>query len=197
MGFWNAEILVEGGEVPALDGSALPFASGISSFLERHEVAQPQAFHLETPVSARDPKNGRAIVILPAEAFGVSCVIDYPGTWIGTQAFHVGGLDPGTYLKEIAGAKTFCLESEVEALRAAGLGKGGTLDNTLVVGEKGPLNPLALTVPDSCARHKVLDLIGDLSLLGCPVVGHVLAYRSGHGLHLSLVSRLKRIIPRT
>jgi len=193
VGLWNAEIRVEGCEIPALEGSADSFARKLASLAEENKPCRVEPLRIDAPVSVRDPRQGRALVVLPAETFGVSCVIDYPGTWIGTQAFCIDRLDPKVFLDEVAKAKTFCLESELGMLRAAGLGKGGDLRNTLVIGKGGPLNPEALSFPDECVRHKVLDLIGDMALLGRPLVGHVLAFRSGHGLHLSLVSRLRRI----
>jgi len=193
IGIWNAEIRIEGGEVPALDGSSGDFARALLSF-ERDAAGKVQPLRIDAPVSVRDPRKGASVVALPAEHFGVTCVIDYPGTWIGVQAFTSERMDRKAYLEEIAQARTFCLESEIEALRRAGLGRGGSLENTLVIGPEGPLNPEALAWPNGCVRHKVLDLIGDLALLGRPIAAHLLAFRSGHALHLSLVSRLKRIL---
>ena len=193
VGLWNAEIRVKGGEIPALDGSAAPFARGLLPLARKGSPCKGEALRIQAPVSVRDTRRGSSLVALPADTFGVSCIIDYPGTWIGTQAFCSGNLDPSVFVDEIAGARTFCLESELESLRSASLGRGGTLENTAVIGQTGLLNPETMVFPDGCVRHKVLDLIGDLALLGRPVIGHFLAYRSGHGLHLSLVSRLRRI----
>ena len=193
LGIWNAEIRIEGGEVPALDGGSGDFARALLSF-EGDAAGKVQPLRIDAPVSVRDPQKGASLVALPAEHFGVTCVIDYPGTWIGVQTFTCERIDRKAYLEEIAQARTFCLESEIEALQAVGLGKGGNLENTLVIGSEGPLNPEALAWPNGCVRHKVLDLIGDLALLGRPIVAHLLAFRSGHALHLSLVSRLKRIL---
>jgi UDP-3-O-[3-hydroxymyristoyl] N-acetylglucosamine deacetylase len=194
LGIWNAEIRIEGGEVPALDGSAGDFARGLSVFEGDAAVGKAEPLRIDAPVSVRDPRKGASLVALPAEQFGVTCVIDYPGTWIGVQTFTSERMDRKAYLEEIAPARTFCLESEIEALRTAGLGKGGSLENTLVIGPEGPLNPEGLAWPNGCVRHKVLDLIGDLALLGWPIAAHLIAFRSGHALHLSLVSRLKRIL---
>jgi UDP-3-O-[3-hydroxymyristoyl] N-acetylglucosamine deacetylase len=193
VGLWNAAIRVEGGEIPALDGSAAPFARELALFPETKKPVGVEPLRIGAPVSIRDKNQGRTLIVVPAETFGVSCVIDYPGTWIGTQAYCAERLDSTVFRQEIAEARTFCLESELDALRAAGLGKGGNFQNTLVIGKGGPLNPEALSFPDGCVRHKVLDLIGDLTLLGRPIAGHVVAFRSGHGIHLSLVSRLRCI----
>ncbi|GEM_PF-309535 len=193
VGCWNAEIRVEGIEIPAMDGSAAAFARELALFPEAKKLAGVEPLRIGAPVSIRDQSQGRTLIVVPAETFGVSCVIDYPGTWIGAQVFRAERLDSAFFLDEIAEARTFCLESELDALRAAGLGKGGSFQNTLVIGKGGPLNPEALSFPDGCVRHKVLDLIGDLALLGRPIIGHVVAFRSGHGIHLSLVSRLKCI----
>ncbi len=193
LGIWNAEIRVEGDEIPALDGSAKPFALALSCFTGDPAAGKAEPLRIDAPVSVRDPGRGASLVALPAERFGVTCVIDYPGTWIGVQAYTVESVDSKVFLEQIAGARTFCLESEIEALRSAGLGKGGDLGNTLVIGSDGPINPEALESRDGCVRHKVLDLIGDLALVGRPLSAHVVAFRSGHGLHLALVSRLKRL----
>jgi UDP-3-O-[3-hydroxymyristoyl] N-acetylglucosamine deacetylase len=197
LGIWDAEIRVEGGEVPALDGSAERFSQGLVSLAGTERGLKSRPLRVDAPVSVRDSRRKASLVVLPAESFGVSCVIDYPETWIGTQAYFCEQLDRTVYLEEIAKARTFCLDSEIEALQASGLGKGGDPCNTVIIGENGPLNPQALAYPDGCVRHKVLDLIGDLALLGRPVVGHFIALRSGHGLHLSLVSRLRRILEDT
>jgi UDP-3-O-[3-hydroxymyristoyl] N-acetylglucosamine deacetylase len=191
LGIWNAQIQIEGEEVPALDGSAKPFAMALSAF---PEAARTEPLRIDAPISVRDPRKRSSLAALPAERFGVTCVIEYPGTWIDVQAYTRECLDRKTYIEEIARARTFCLETEIEALRSAGLGKGGSLENTLVIGSQGPLNPEALEWPNGCVRHKVLDLIGDMALLGRPIAAHLVAFRSGHGLHLSLVSRLKRIL---
>lgn len=193
VGLWNAAIRVEGNEIPALDGSAAPFARELALLPKTRKLAEVEPLRIGAPVSIRDPRQGRTLAVFPSETFGVSCAIDYPGTWIGTQAFCAERLDYAVYLEEIAEARTFCLESELDALRSAGLGKGGNFQNTLVIGKGGPLNPEALSFDDGCVRHKVLDLVGDLALLGRPIVGHVVAFRSGHGIHLSLVSRLRCI----
>lgn len=191
-GLWNATIRVEGPEIPGLDGSAADFSGRLRGLSKTGGDPSPEPLRVVVPVTVRD--QCKTLAILPAEFFGVTCVIDYPGTWIGTQAYQAEKLDEGTYIEEISRARTFCLESELDQLKAAGLGKGGNLGNAVVVGPGGPLNPEALAYPDGFARHKVLDLVGDLALLGRPVVGHVLAFRSGHGLHLALVARLKRLL---
>lgn len=193
LGIWSAEIRVRGGEIPALDGSAAPFARGLLPLARKGSRFKVEPLRIQAPISVRDPRRGSSLVVLPAETFGVSCVIDYPGTWIGTQSFCSENLDPEAYLGEIAPCGTFCLESELDLLRSSGLGKGGSLENTLVIGKDGPLNPGILAFPDGCVRHKVLDLVGDMALLGRSIAGHLLAFRSGHGLHLALVARLRRI----
>ncbi len=195
LGAWNVEIRVDGEEIPSLDGGAAEFAGKLAVFAKTEDscVLGPEPLRIEAPVSVRLPGEGRSLVVLPAETLGMTCVIDYPESWIGTQVYHRERFDAETFTEEIARARTFCLDFEIEALRAAGLGKGGTLENTVVIGKDGPLNPDALVSPDGCVRHKVLDLIGDLALLGRPLIGHVLAFRSGHALHLSLVSRLRRL----
>jgi len=191
-GLWSAAIRVEGPEIPGLDGSAADFCRQLRLLSKTGGAPSPEPLRVTVPVAVRE--RGKTLAILPAEYFGVTCVIDYPGTWIGTQAYQAENLDETTYIEDISRARTFCLESELDQLKAAGLGKGGNLANAVVVGPEGPVNPEALAYPDGFARHKVLDLVGDLALLGRPVIGHVAAFRSGHALHLAMVSRLKRLI---
>lgn len=191
-GLWGVTIRVEGPEIPGLDGSAADFSTQLKVLRETAGIPSAEPLRVMAPVAVRH--QGRSMAILPAEFFGVTCVIDYPGTWIGTQAYHAERLDETTYIEDISRARTFCLESELDQLKTAGLGRGGNLENAVVVGPSGPLNPEALAYPDGFARHKVLDLVGDLAILGRPVIGHVLAFRSGHALHLAMVSRLKRLL---
>lgn len=193
-GLWGVTIRVEGPEIPGLDGSAADFSRQLKVLRETAGTPSAEPLRVTVPVAVRG--RGKTLVILPAESFGVTCVIDYPETWIGTQAYHTERLDEATYIEEISRARTFCLESELDQLKAAGLGRGGNLGNAVVVGPEGPLNPEALAYPDGFARHKVLDLVGDMALLGRPLIGHVLAFRSGHALHLAMVSRLKRLLRR-
>jgi UDP-3-O-[3-hydroxymyristoyl] N-acetylglucosamine deacetylase/3-hydroxyacyl-[acyl-carrier-protein] dehydratase len=129
---------------------------------------------------------------VPADTFRVSFTIQYENPCIGTQ-YATFDLDPDTYEQEIAPARTFVLMEDVERLREMGLIKGGSLDNAIVFDGDKVLNDEALRYPDECVRHKILDLIGDLSLLGSPIKGHVHAVKSGHAANIEFVRKLWEI----
>ena len=136
-----------------------------------------------------------AVAIFPAETFRVSYILSYPVPTLSAQ-FFASEVTPASFEKELASSRTFCLAQEVEALRKVGLGKGATYENTVVVEPNGRVVNNHLRYPDEFVRHKVLDLIGDLYLLGRPMQGHVMAIRSGHALNLRLVQRFHQVLER-
>lgn len=194
MGVDDVLLEVEGPEIPILDGSSLPFAREIRNAGIETRPGMPRVLNVCTPVGVDVPGGGRCGFVFPSEEFRLEYVVDYPGTPIGTQLLNVV-LTPDLFMKEIAPARTFCLESEVKELKKRSLARGGSLDNAIVVGEEGPLNPEGLRFPDEYVRHKILDLIGDLALLNCALTGHFVALRAGHHLHQALVHRLRRFVP--
>jgi UDP-3-O-[3-hydroxymyristoyl] N-acetylglucosamine deacetylase len=178
--------------MPGLDGCALGLAKEI---LEKSAPARgPEPFRLSSPVRSGD--SSRFVIALPSPSFRVTYVIDYDAAPIGTQIFDY--LDPGEdrgcdYLKDIAPARTFALRKDVEALRAAGLALGGSLNNAILVGEESVETAGGLRFRDEFVRHKVLDLLGDLANLGRPLEAHLVAVRAGHAQHLRLVERLRAV----
>ena len=132
----------------------------------------------------------RRMSISPAREFSVSCLIEFPHPMIGTQRKRVEFVD-GQFVQEVASARTFGFLAEIEALRDSGLIRGGSLDNAVVLTpEGGVLNKEGLRFADEFVRHKILDIVGDLALFGMPVLGHVEAERTGHGVHTALVARV-------
>lgn len=185
MGVSNAEIVVEGPEIPARDGSAAEFASGIATCGLRVQEAPRRIFEIDAPTFVRS--RDRVIAALPAPAFRVRFVADFAAP-IGTQYFD-GEIDAQSYRADVAAARTFAYLHEIESLWAKGLGRGGSLENALVFTPEGPMQPLRW--PDEAVRHKVLDLIGDLSLLGMWPKFEIVAIKSGHELHASLLRALR------
>lgn len=188
-GIDNAIIDVDSLEVPILDGSsrewvALITESGVS------ELVAPRNY-LRVLKRIEVAEKNRTMSIEPANEFIISCEIDFPHPMIGLQRFE---LRPGieTYAREIAPARTFGFVHELELLRQNGLARGGSLENAIALTPDGILNPEPLRFPDEFVRHKILDIIGDLALCGLPILGHVHASRSGHGLHTMLLSTLLR-----
>jgi len=189
MGVTNAEIRVEGAEIPACDGSAQEFADAIAStgIAEQGRARAVLAIDEPFAMSVAD----RLIAILPSSSFRVRFLADFPDP-VGTQYFD-GEIDAATYRAEIAGARTFGYLHEVEALRARGLARGGTLDNALVFAPDGPLQPLRWR--NEVVRHKVLDLIGDFALLGAWPQCEIVAVKSGHDLHALATRALRARMP--
>lgn len=187
----NIRIELDGSEMPALDGSALLFLEALKkSGVEGQNV--PRDFmEVKNPIWAEDKES--FLGVFPSGSFKISYVLEYPDRAIGRQFFS-NSVTPEIFQKEIAPARTFCLKKEAEALLKQGYGKGADLKNTLVMDENGPIDN-TLRFPDEPVRHKVLDLIGDLYLLGRPLKGRVIAVRSGHKLNLELVKKIKACLP--
>jgi len=180
----NCVIELDGPEVPVMDGSAAPFVFLIDCAGVRELDAPRRAIEILRTVSVGDHE--KSAVLTPGKGFSVSFEIDFDNAVVGRQEFFVD-LANGAYARDIARARTFGFEQEVEALRAAGLGRGGSLDNAVVVSGEGILNEDGLRYENEFVRHKVLDSIGDLYLAGGPILGHFHGYRSGHALNNELL----------
>lgn len=187
MGVDNVTIEMDGSEVPIMDGSAAPFVYLIREAGLRRQRAPRRYMVLRDSLEIRD--GDREIAIHPSDRLRVTYTIDFPGTAVGRQVF-ARTLYQRVFLDEVAPARTFCFLRDVAALRQRGLALGGSLDNAVVVDENGPMTRLRF--PDEFVRHKTLDLVGDLALLGIPVLGHVVARKAGHSLHARLVEELRR-----
>ncbi|HET6274695.1 MAG TPA: UDP-3-O-acyl-N-acetylglucosamine deacetylase [Candidatus Cybelea sp.] len=185
MGVTNAEIHVEGPEIPARDGSASEFVAAIAQTGLTDQGVPRTILEIDEPRWIRS--GDRMIAAFPADAFRVRFVADFPAP-IGTQYF-AGPIDSSRYEAEIAGARTFAYLHEIEALWARGLGRGGSLENALIFAPDGPMQ--ALRWPDEAVRHKVLDLIGDFALLGSWPQCEIVAIKSGHELHASMTRALR------
>lgn len=186
LGIDNARIEIRGPEVPILDGSAAPFVKAIQAAGRKSLTAPRRHLFLRQPVSVR--LGERTILAVPSNELRISYAIDFPHPSIGYQAVTMR-MDEKVFATSIAPARTFCLLRDVQAMKACGLARGGSLDNALVVGEDGVLND-SLRFGDEFVRHKVLDLIGDLALLGSTLRAHVIAFKAGHQMHGALVSRI-------
>lgn len=184
-GIDHARIRIDGPEVPAFDGSAAPILEWLlgAGLVSLGEKRNPIV--LSRPIEIQD--DDCSIRAVPAETFGIDYEIDFPQPAIGYERFNEDIVDALVFGAEIAPARTFALMAEVEALRKAGLGLGGSLENTIVVDEAGVMNEGGLRMQGEFVRHKVLDLIGDLSLLGAPLHAKVSVSKGGHRLHHELV----------
>lgn len=185
----NAFIDIDNLEVPIIDGSALPFWRLIQQAGLKQQRARRTYLKVLRPVEVVEGE--RRIVVRPAERLRITCRIAFSHRLIGEQFMDFVPRN-GDYEAEIAPARTFGFLEEVEVLRKSGLIRGGSLKNAVVLTRDGVMNSEGLRFPDEFCRHKILDLVGDLALLGHPLIGHVLAERAGHAMHYALVSRLLR-----
>jgi len=182
----NLKVEVKGPELPAMDGSALgfmrPFNEAGFEELEasRRYISVTETFCVED--------GNRKIMVSPSEKLTVSYTIDYPIDCIGKETFRIA-LDGVTFEKEIAPARTFCKRREAFFLFLCGMGRGATFENTLILGNKGPM-ATRLRFPNEPLRHKVLDLVGDLYMLGIPVLGEFRCERSGHALNARVLREI-------
>jgi UDP-3-O-[3-hydroxymyristoyl] N-acetylglucosamine deacetylase len=184
----NCVIDIDSLEVPILDGSAEQFIDLIEQ-AGTAELEAPRQF-LRILKRVEVEYGNRRMSISPANHFSISCLIEFPHPMIGTQRRRVEIVD-GQFAKEVAAARTFGFLNEFEALRDSGLIRGGSLENAVVLTpEGGVMNAEGLRFADEFVRHKILDIIGDLALFGMPLLGHVEAERTGHGVHTALVSRV-------
>lgn len=187
LGIDNALVELNGLEVPIMDGSAAPFVHVVKRIERKRQDVCRKLLKITKEISFQS--GDTTISLLPYDGYKVTCEIDFDHQLIRTQKYSVD-VNSKRFIKEIASARTFGFMDQIEKLRANGLALGGSLANAVVVDRSGVLNAEGLRFSDEFVRHKVLDLIGDLSLLGCQIVGHVVASKSGHGHHLSLMKEI-------
>ena len=187
LGIDNAYVEIDNLEVPILDGSGLPFVKLIESAGIKYFRRKRRYLRIRRPVVVED--NGKRISILPADSFRLTCDIDFPHPMVGRQSLEME-VSPDRYSADVAPARTFGFEYELDQMRNMGLIRGATLESAVCFTRDAVLNPEGLRFSDECCRHKALDLIGDLALVGRPLLGHVIAERAGHAMHVALVSRI-------
>ena len=187
MGIDNAYVEIDNLEVPILDGSGQPFVDLIEQAGIRYYRRKRRYLSIRRPVSVED--GGKRISILPADSFRLTCEIDFPHPCVRRQSLELE-VTPRSYAHSIAPARTFGFEDDLEQMRAMGLIRGASLENAICFTRTNVRNPEGLRMADECCRHKALDLIGDLALLGRPLLGHVIAERAGHAMHTALVARI-------
>ncbi|MBK8150025.1 MAG: UDP-3-O-acyl-N-acetylglucosamine deacetylase [Acidobacteria bacterium] len=186
-GIDNCFIYLDNIEIPILDGSS----EGFIELLERAgTVEQDARRHFFRVLELVEFANeDRRMSIEPSDKFEIDCVIDFNHPFINRQTLHFE-LNNGSFGREIASARTFGFTNEIEMMRRANLALGGSLDNAIVLTPDGMLNESPLRFSDEFVRHKILDIIGDVALLGMPVLGKITAEKSGHAVHASLMSKL-------
>jgi len=188
LGIDNAIVELDNLELPILDGSALPFVQMIQKAGIRKQRRPRKYLKILREVEMRE--GNKFISVHPADSYSVSYSINFPHPLIGKETLQVE-LSNGSYLRHIAGARTFGSREDEKAMRNMGLIRGASRENCIVLTRDGVENG-PLRFPDEFVRHKVLDLVGDLALLGKPILGKIVADRAGHAMHTALVSRILR-----
>lgn len=185
----NCFIDLDNIEVPILDGSGEDFVE----LIEKAGIVEQDSPRHTLVITGRVEVDldGRRMSVEPSDRFEIDCVIDFPHPFIKRQSFNYRP-ENGSYGREIAAARTFGFTHEIEMLRKANLAQGGSLDNAIVLTDEGMLNESPLRFTDEFVRHKILDIIGDLALLGMPVQGKFTAEKSGHSIHAQLMGKLLR-----
>ncbi|MGC2414464.1 MAG: UDP-3-O-acyl-N-acetylglucosamine deacetylase [Stellaceae bacterium] len=183
----NALVEIDGPEVPIMDGSAAPFMRLIDRAGIVPQDAARRAFKILKPVWVED--NGASAALLPEPGFSMSFEIDFDNPLIRQQDITLN-FEPGTFRTELASARTFGLLDDWPRLKAAGLARGGSLDNAVVISGNRVLNAGGLRFADEFVRHKLVDALGDLYLVGGPIIGHFRGLRSGHALTRRLIAAL-------
>jgi UDP-3-O-[3-hydroxymyristoyl] N-acetylglucosamine deacetylase/3-hydroxyacyl-[acyl-carrier-protein] dehydratase len=208
---------LDSSEPPVGDGSCLPYVEALLQAGIETQDALREYLEIDTPIFYSEKDRGVDVVVLPAEDLRITFMIDYKNPALGTQYTTMVSLEE-EFIQEFAPARTFCFLSEVEALKEQGLAKGGGLDNAIIivdrevdeselerlkalfglkekvfVGKSGILNNIQLRFHNELCRHKALDLLGDLYLIGVPLKAHILAARSGHAANVALVKKIRQL----
>ena len=186
-GVINALVEIDGPEVPIMDGSSRAFAAGIRNAGLVGLRGEARAIRILRPIEVED--NGRIARLEPANSFEIDFGIDFDDAAIGSQSLTMS-LVNGAFVEHLADCRTFCRKAEVEAMQAAGLALGGSLDNAIVVDGDKVLNPEGLRHADEFVRHKMLDAVGDLALAGAPIIGRYVGRRAGHEMNNKVLRAL-------
>jgi UDP-3-O-[3-hydroxymyristoyl] N-acetylglucosamine deacetylase len=185
---WRCTVEIDNVEVPIADGSALPFVRLLQQAGIERTPGNGHFIELREPLWVQD--GDKSLMALPARSFNLSYAVDYDHALIGRQIVSMR-MSPSAFAETLAPARTFALEEWIEPLRRSGLAQGGSLDNAIVVYPDRYSSPLRF--PDELVRHKALDFVGDLALLGAPLRAHVLGIKGSHALHVELVKKIRRV----
>ena len=182
----NALVEMDSYEAPIMDGSAGPFTSMLIEAGLRTQSGKRYTFVVKKPIEMSD--EDKKVGLYPSDTLKITCSIEFDHPLVSRQSYTVSLVD-GLFEKEISRARTFGFLHEVNYLKQNGFARGGSLENAVVIDKDRILNQEGLRYKDEFVRHKVLDCIGDLSLLGMPFIGHIVAHKSGHALNHALLKR--------
>ena len=183
------DILVEinGNELPILDGSSIQFMKKLEEAGIKELESEIEPVVITEPVIFTQEKDGKHVLALPYDGFKISYTIDFNHSFLKSQYFEID-VNSEEYIEKIARCRTFAFDYEIDFLKKNNLALGGSLENAIVVGKDGPLNSEGLRYPDEFVRHKILDIIGDLYVLGRPIKAHVIAIKAGHFVNAKLTA---------
>jgi UDP-3-O-[3-hydroxymyristoyl] N-acetylglucosamine deacetylase len=182
----NALIELDAYEVPVMDGSAGPFTEQITKSGIENQGVPRHFFVLREPIELVD--GDKSVTAYPSDVFRISCTIDFDHPLIGRQSLGIDVTDK-VFTTDISRARTFGFLHEVEYMKRFGLALGGSLDNAVVIDRDRVVNPGGLRFPDEFVRHKILDCLGDFSLLGMPILGHLVVIKSGHAFNHAFLEK--------
>ena len=193
LGITDLLIEITGNELPIMDGSAIIFIDRISEAGIKELEKDIEPIVIKEPVYFSEEKDGKHIIALPYDGFKVSYTIDFNHTFLKAQYYEID-LNTENYISEIAKARTFCFDYEIEYMQKHNLALGGSLENAIVIKKDGVINPEGLRYETEFVRHKILDLIGDIYVLNRPIKAHLIAVKAGHFINSNLSKKLKEII---
>lgn len=193
LGITDLLIEINGNELPIMDGSSVIFIEKMqeAGILELEKDIEPIV--VKEPIYFSEEKEGKHIIALPYDGFKISYTIDFNHTFLGAQYYEID-LDTEKYITEIAPARTFCFDYEIEYLQSHNLALGGSLENAVVIKKDGVINPEGLRYQTEFVRHKILDLIGDIYVLNRPIKAHLVAIKAGHFINSKLSEKFKNLI---
>jgi UDP-3-O-[3-hydroxymyristoyl] N-acetylglucosamine deacetylase len=182
----NAIVEIDAYELPIMDGSAGPFTRLLRSAGTAPQEGLKYFFKVNQPISLSE--NGKFVTVYPSDTFRITCTIDFDHPLIGKQTCDFS-IEQGTFEEEISSARTFGFLHDLEMMQRYGLARGGSLDNAVVIDGDQVLNEGGLRFKDEFVRHKMLDCIGDFSLIGMPILGHVITEKSGHAFNHAFLEK--------
>ena len=191
LGLDDVTICPNGEEIPLLDGSSKDFCDGILRVGLAEQKGERDVIRVSTPVFVTNSDESKICAVLPSDKLRFTYSVDYGDNAIGSQMATVAP-NAGNFVEELGQCRTFCLFEEVEQMRAMGLALGGTVETALIVKGHEVLTPGGVRRKDEFVRHKILDMMGDLTLLGKHIVGHFIGVRAGHAMHQKLVDQILR-----
>lgn len=191
-GITDVIVEINGNELPILDGSALKFLDKLEEAGIQELKSHVIPIEIKQIITFIDEEKGRYIIAMPSDEYKISYTIDFSHPYLQSQYFEIK-VNKENYLKEIAMCRTFAFDYEIEFLKKNNLALGGSLENAIVVGNEGPLNESGLRIEKEFVRHKILDMIGDLYVLGRPIKGHFIAVKSGHYINSKITTKIAEI----